>query len=92
MTIEMVKGSTNPFDPAFIALRPYPGMQQVAANVLACVEDSEVRASHIGCTRVQDAYSLRCIPQVHGATRENLNHLVDQVTMSLMRLLITRLF
>lgn len=83
MTLEMVKGSTSPFDPDFIALRPYPGMQQVAANVLACVRDSEVRASHIGCTKVQDAYSLRCIPQVHGATRENLNHLVDQVTIEL---------
>lgn len=83
MTIEMVKGSTNPFDPDFIRLRPYPGMQQVAANVLACVADSEVRASHIGCTKVQDAYSLRCIPQVHGATRENLNHLVDQVTIEM---------
>lgn len=83
MTIEMVKGSTSPFDPDFIALRPYPGMKQVAANVLACVEGSEVRASHIGCERVQDAYSLRCIPQVHGATRENLNHLVKQVTIEL---------
>ncbi len=83
MTIEMVKGSTSPFDPDFIKLRPYPGMQQVAANVLACVESSEVRASHIGCTKVQDAYSLRCIPQVNGATRENLNHLVEQVTIEL---------
>ena len=83
MTVEMVKGSTKPFDPDFIALRPYPGLKQVAANVLACVDDSEVRDSHIGCTRVQDAYSLRCIPQVHGATRENLNHLVDQVTIEL---------
>lgn len=83
MTLEMVKGSTSPFDPDFIALRPYPGMKQVAANVLSCVRDSEVRASHIGCTKVQDAYSLRCIPQVHGATRENLNHLVDQVTIEL---------
>ncbi|MEW6711053.1 MAG: histidine ammonia-lyase [Candidatus Riflebacteria bacterium] len=83
MTLEMVKGSTKPFDPEFIRLRPYPGMAQVAANVLACVADSEVRDSHIGCTKVQDAYSLRCIPQVHGATRENLNHLVDQVTIEL---------
>ncbi len=83
MTIEMVKGSTKPFDPDFIALRPYPGLKQVAANVLACVDGSEVRDSHIGCTKVQDAYSLRCIPQVHGATRENLNHLVDQVTIEL---------
>lgn len=83
MTVEMVKGSTKPFDPEFIALRPYPGMGQVAANVLACVSNSEVRDSHIGCTRVQDAYSLRCIPQVHGATRETLNHLVEQVTIEL---------
>jgi histidine ammonia-lyase len=83
MTLEMVKGSTSPFDPDFIKLRPYPGMQQVASNVLACVADSEVRASHLGCEKVQDAYSLRCIPQVHGATRENLNHLVDQVCVEL---------
>ncbi len=83
MTLEMVKGSTNPFDPDFIALRPYPGMKQSAANVLSCILDSEVRKSHIGCTKVQDAYSLRCIPQVHGATRENLNHLVDQVTIEI---------
>ncbi|GAB4268818.1 MAG: histidine ammonia-lyase [Candidatus Rifleibacteriota bacterium] len=83
MTLEMVKGSTNPFDPDFVKLRPYPGMQQVAANVLSCVQGSEVRESHIGCSKVQDAYSLRCIPQVHGATRENLNHLVDQVTIEL---------
>lgn len=83
MTLEMVKGSTKPFDPEFIALRPYPGMAQVAENVLSCIEGSEVRNSHIGCTKVQDAYSLRCIPQVHGATRENLNHLVDQLTIEI---------
>ncbi len=83
MTLEMAKGSTKPFDPEFIALRPYPGMKQVAENVLSCIEDSEVRNSHIGCEKVQDAYSLRCIPQVHGATRENLNHLVDQLTIEL---------
>lgn len=83
MTLEMVKGSTSPFDPDFMKLRPYPGMQQAAANVRACVDNSEVRASHIGCAKVQDAYSLRCIPQVHGATRENLNHLADQVTIEM---------
>lgn len=83
MTLEMSRGSTKPFDPEFIALRPYPGMAQVAQNVLACIEGSEVRDSHIGCTKVQDAYSLRCIPQVHGATRENLNHLVDQLNIEI---------
>ncbi len=83
MTLEMSKGSTKPFDPEFIALRPYPGMAQVAQNVLASIENSEIRESHKGCSKVQDAYSLRCIPQVHGATRENLNHLVDQLTIEL---------
>ena len=83
MTVEMVKGSTSPFDPDFMKLRPYPGMQQAAANVRACVADSDVRKSHLGCAKVQDAYSLRCIPQVHGATRENLNHLAEQVTIEL---------
>jgi histidine ammonia-lyase len=83
MTVEMVKGSTSPFDPDFVKLRPYPGIQQAAANVLSCIEGSEVRASHAGCEKVQDAYSLRCIPQVHGATRENLNHLVDQVQIEI---------
>lgn len=83
MTLEMVKGSTSPFDPEFIKLRPYPGMAQVAENVLSCVEDSEVRKSHIDCEKVQDAYSLRCIPQVHGSTRENLNHLADQICIEI---------
>ncbi len=83
MTIEMARGSTKPFNPEFISLRPYPGMIQVAQNVLACIENSEVRDSHVSCTKVQDAYSLRCIPQVHGATRENLNHLENQLTIEI---------
>ncbi|MFZ2960375.1 MAG: histidine ammonia-lyase [Candidatus Ozemobacteraceae bacterium] len=83
LTLEVLKGSTAPFDPDFIALRPYPGMKQVAANVLAVTAESAVRDSHIDCTKVQDAYSLRCIPQVHGATREALNFLVGQVTLEM---------
>lgn len=83
LTLEMVKGSTSPFDKDFIKLRPYPGMSQVASNICACVKDSEVRKSHIDCSKVQDAYSIRCIPQVHGATRENLNHLAEQVRIEL---------
>ncbi|NLM16923.1 MAG: histidine ammonia-lyase [Candidatus Riflebacteria bacterium] len=83
MTLEVSKASTKPFDPEFIALRPYSGMKQVAENVLNCVEDSEIRASHAGCKKVQDAYSLRCIPQVHGSTREYLNYLEEQITIEL---------
>jgi len=83
LTLEVLKGSTSPFDPDFIALRPYSGMKQVAANVLACLQDSQLRASHLDCSKIQDAYSLRCVPQVHGATRETLNHLTNQVTIEI---------
>ncbi len=83
MTLEVLKGSTSPFDPDFIALRPYDGLEKVANNVLSCVAGSEVRASHTNCNKIQDAYSLRCIPQVHGASRETLDHLIDQVTIEL---------
>ncbi|HOT27354.1 MAG TPA: histidine ammonia-lyase [Candidatus Ozemobacteraceae bacterium] len=83
LSLEVLKGSTSPYNPDFIALRPYEGLKQTAANVLACVADSEVRSSHVNCTKVQDAYSLRCVPQVHGATRETLNHLAAQVSIEL---------
>ncbi|HNW36439.1 MAG TPA: histidine ammonia-lyase, partial [Candidatus Ozemobacteraceae bacterium] len=83
LSLEVLKGSTSPYNPEFIALRPYTGLRQAAANVLACVADSEVRSSHVNCTKVQDAYSLRCVPQVHGATRETLNYLASQVTIEL---------
>ncbi|HEY9071055.1 MAG TPA: histidine ammonia-lyase [Candidatus Ozemobacteraceae bacterium] len=83
LSLEVLKGSTSPYNPEFIALRPYAGLRQAAANVLACVEGSEVRESHANCTKVQDAYSLRCVPQVHGATRESLNYLASQVEIEL---------
>ncbi len=83
LSLEVLMGSTSPFDEEFIALRPYPGIRQVAANLRSCTDDSQVRASHVACSKVQDAYSLRCIPQVHGASREALNHLRSQVTIEM---------
>ncbi len=79
LSLDVLKGSTSPFDPDFLALRPYEGMREVGANILACLDDSQVRASHVNCGKVQDAYSLRCIPQVHGASREALRHVQRQV-------------
>ncbi|HNV68182.1 MAG TPA: histidine ammonia-lyase [Candidatus Ozemobacteraceae bacterium] len=79
LTLEVLRGSDAPFDEAFIALRPYEGLKHVAHNIRSCLVDSEVRSSHLHCTKVQDAYSLRCIPQVHGASREALRHLAEQV-------------
>ena len=69
-TIEAVRGSRTPFSPELQALRPHPGQEAAAANLYALLDDSQIVASHRWCGRVQDAYSLRCSPQVHGAVRD----------------------
>jgi len=63
-------GSDAPFDPRVHAARPHLGQAASAANLRALTRDSAIMASHRDCRRVQDAYSLRCMPQVHGAVRE----------------------
>jgi histidine ammonia-lyase len=72
MSLEALKGSSRPFDVRLHAARPHPGQATVAKNMLALLADSQIMDSHRDCGRVQDAYSLRCIPQVHGATRDAL--------------------
>jgi histidine ammonia-lyase len=72
MSLEALKGSARPFDARLHAARPHPGQATVAKNFRALLADSEIMESHKDCGRVQDAYSLRCIPQVHGATRDAL--------------------
>src|ERR1700733_14576451 len=72
MSLEALKGSMRPFDERLQAARPHPGQAQVAKNMRALLADSEIAESHKNCGKVQDAYSLRCIPQVHGATRDAL--------------------
>ncbi|MDT8324634.1 MAG: histidine ammonia-lyase [Bacteroidota bacterium] len=75
MTLEGLLGTTNACDPALHAVRPHPGQQAVARNVLRLLEDSEIRESHReGHDAVQDAYSLRCMPQVHGASRDAITY------------------
>lgn len=70
MTIDGLRGTPRAFDPRIHELRPFPGQVQSAANLARYLEESEIRASHITCRRVQDAYSLRCAPQIHGAVRD----------------------
>ncbi len=72
MSLEALKGSARPFDARLHAARPHPGQAIVAKNFRALLADSEIMDSHAHCGRVQDAYSLRCVPQVHGATRDAL--------------------
>ena len=74
MTLEAVMGSPHPFDERIHALRPHPG-QIASANALARLLDgSEIARAHADCDKVQDAYSLRCMPQVHGAARDALGY------------------
>ena len=72
MSLEALKGSSRPFDERLQAARPHPGQAIVAANMRTLLADSEIAESHRDCGKVQDAYSLRCMPQVHGATRDAL--------------------
>jgi len=72
MTLDALRGTPRAFDPRIHDARPQSGQLQSAANLRALLEGSEIRQSHITCRRVQDAYSLRCAPQVHGAVRDTL--------------------
>jgi histidine ammonia-lyase len=73
MSLEALKGSSRPFDERLQAARPHPGQAAVAANLRAMLAESEIMESHKHCGKVQDAYSLRCMPQVHGASRDALS-------------------
>ena len=70
MSLEALMGTNTAFDPRIHALRPHPGQDAAARNLRALTAESGIIASHHDCTRVQDAYSLRCMPQVHGSARE----------------------
>jgi histidine ammonia-lyase len=72
MSLDALHGTDVAFDERIHAARPHPGQMKVAANLRRLITGSEIRESHKDCGRVQDAYSLRCIPQVHGAVRDTL--------------------
>jgi histidine ammonia-lyase len=72
MTLDALRGTPRAFDQRIHQARPHPGQTQSAARLRQLLEGSEIRQSHIECRRVQDAYSLRCAPQVHGAVRDAL--------------------
>ncbi len=74
MSLEALQGSARPFDARVHAVRPHPGQVKVAEHIRRLLEQSEILESHRDCGKVQDPYCLRCIPQVHGASRDALNH------------------
>src|SRR5229473_836291 len=74
---DALKGTDVAFDERIHRARPHSGQLKSAANLRRVLEGSQIRESHRECGRVQDAYSLRCIPQVHGAVRDTLAHCRD---------------
>ena len=72
LTLDALRGTPRAFDARIHDARPHPGQMASAARLARLLEGSEIRASHLACRRVQDAYSLRCAPQVHGAVRDAL--------------------
>ncbi len=74
MSCDALKGTNVAFDERIQKARPHAGQNKTAANLRRLLEESAIRYSHRDCGRVQDAYSLRCIPQVHGAVRDTLAH------------------
>ena len=73
MTLEGLLGSHKPFLPQVQSVRPHPGQVASARQLREFLADSELVVSHANCAKVQDPYSLRCMPQVHGAAREGLS-------------------
>jgi histidine ammonia-lyase len=74
LSLDALKGTAKAFDPKIQKVRPHKGQSRSASNLRKLLKDSEIRRSHINCGRVQDAYSLRCMPQVHGAVKDTIEY------------------
>lgn len=81
LSIDALRGSVHPFEARIHDARPYAGQRAAAANVRTLLQGSGINKSHEHCGRVQDAYSLRCAAQVHGAAREALRFVGDMLTI-----------
>ncbi|MFC4448586.1 histidine ammonia-lyase [Halorussus aquaticus] len=83
LTTEVTMGTTASADDSIARVRPHRGHAESARNVKRLTADSEIVESHRNCDRVQDAYSIRCLPQVHGAVRDAIRHLREAVEVEL---------
>ncbi|UJH68537.1 histidine ammonia-lyase [Allomuricauda sp. SCSIO 65647] len=83
MMLEGLQGSMKPFEKELHRLRPFKGNQHVAGRIRTLLQGSEILEDHIDCDRVQDPYSLRCMPQVHGASRNAWLHLKELLEIEL---------
>lgn len=83
LTLDAVRGTPSAFDSRISMLKPQPGQVEVSANLLRVIKGSEIINSHPDDGKVQDPYSLRCIPQVHGACRQTLRHAFEVLNTEL---------
>lgn len=82
-TLDGVKGTARAYDYKIHGLKPHPGQLASSINLNNILEGSEILTSHDDCGKVQDPYSLRCVPQVHGASRQTLAHAKEVLTIEL---------
>ncbi len=81
---EALRGTDKAYDPRLHRLRPYKGQMETAENMLALLQNSEIRKSHIeNDNRVQDSYSLRCVPQIHGASKNAIDYVCSQIEIEI---------
>jgi histidine ammonia-lyase len=83
LTVEATKSSQRPFDPRIQDIRPHPGQRACADNLRRLLADSAIMQSHAHCDKVQDAYSMRCMPQVHGTLRDAVAHVTRVVEIEM---------
>ncbi|MDY6789819.1 MAG: histidine ammonia-lyase [Thermodesulfobacteriota bacterium] len=83
MSLEVLMGSKTEFDPRIHQLRPHPGQAVAADNMDRITLNSEIITSHKDCRRIQDAYTLRCSPQVHGASKDVIAYALNAVTVEM---------
>ncbi len=82
-TLDALRGTLTAFDPDIQAARPHTGQMKVSKNFYRLMDQSEITISHKDCPRIQDAYSLRCIPQVHGAVRDVIDYVRKTISVEI---------
>ena len=83
MALEALSGTRTAFDQRIALIRPHKGQDKTAKNILALTQGSEIMQHHVDCEKVQDAYSLRCVSQVHGASKDALHHVIETVNVEM---------
>jgi len=83
LSLEALKGTLAAYDRRFTEIRPHKGQGDTCKNILALTEASKIIEDHINCEKIQDAYSIRCVPQVHGASKDALRRAIETVNVEM---------